>query len=118
MMKSEQLKMIESLEQKLNDALTELEELKANILHPIPMVSENDTNEKTLLDVYRALKNINQSNANRLRIFCQKRGIDTLEQLLMISPSELKKTEGIGVYTLQQIEQAIDSLGIVWNDIE
>ena len=118
MTKAEQLKMINSLEQKLTSALEELAALKANILAPVPEGYKYSTNGKTLEDVYMAISNKKKSYACRLRIFCKNRGIDTLEQFLAVPPSEFINTKGIGVTTLHIIRKTIEGLGIVWTDVQ
>lgn len=118
MTKAEQLRMINSLEQKLKVALEELAVLKESLLdNPSPAV-RGDTNGATLEDVYAAIGSRKKSYACRLRAFCKEKNIDTLEQFLHIPPSEFINAKGIGVTTLHIIRKSIEGLGIVWTDAQ
>ena len=115
----EQLAKIDMLDYRLRAVLYDLNLLRKSIEAscntsntPNTPLSTNDTSIK---EIYKNLKKHRSSRSN-LRSFCKAKGINTLEELLKVSPSEFIEFKGIGPKTLYDVRVAIESLGIVWSD--
>ena len=113
----DQLAMIDMLDYRLRAVLYDLGLLRKSIEEFC-----NDTKSPpiatgaTLKDVYAKLKKHRGSRAN-LRAVCRANGINSLEEFIKISPSEFMRNKGIGPKTVQDVREAIESLGIVWSDV-
>ena len=118
MMKSEQLRMIDNLEQRLIDALEDLAKLKASLLD-IKSSTENKIPEDVSLeDVYLAIGKKKKAYAYRLKAFCNDNNINTLAELVSVPPSQFIHSKGVGITTLHVVRKAIESLGVVWTDAQ
>lgn len=127
MNKEEILIKLDEISQNLHSASVELDSLRESILAleepcansgksvslPLPD-APNYAKGYTLDDLYKAFDPKKQSYAKRLKSALRKKQITSLEDFLLLSPSELLKLDNVGYGTLQKTQAALKRLGIDW----
>ena len=122
----EQLKTITDIENKLLDALKELAILKAAITnskseaeapaHPLQVLNVlQDIGSLTLNDLYNAIGiKRKRSYIYKVKTYCRENNINTLEEFLNVTPGTFLKEPGVGLNTLNEVNKALNKLGIDW----
>lgn len=127
MTKEELLEKLDEISQKLQAASVELDSLRESILAlaepcdnsgksvslPLPD-APNYAKGYTLDDLYKAFGPKKQTYANRLKSALRKRQITSLQDFLLLTPSELLELDNVGYGTLQKTQAALKRLGIDW----
>lgn len=127
MNKEEILIKLDEISQKLHSASVELDSLRERIFAleepfdssekstslPLPDVP-NYAKGYTLDDLYKAFGPKKQSYAKRLKSALRKRQITSLQDFMLLTPSELLELDNVGYGTLQKTQAALKRLGIDW----
>ena len=113
-----QLEMIDTLKDRVQSILSDLEDLRKSILESEKKAYDpSPTQGVTLIDIFNALEKKKHKNARfKLRQLCRDNNIETLDEFLKLSPSDFATYRNIGTTTVYQVREVIESFGIVWSD--
>lgn len=84
------------------------------------LMSDNIPVDITLEDFYEEVgynKRSKKKWRTKIRHILERYNINTLEELLLFTPSEFKELNGVGPSTLQHIKRGLSKCGITWPDV-